>query len=41
MLFLYIMETTLNYVIKSLPAERQAKVENLAEELLEEVATLR
>lgn len=34
------MATTLDDVIKSLPAERQAKIEHLTEELLEEVATL-
>ncbi len=35
------MATTLDDVIKSLPLERQAKIEHLTEELVEEVATLR
>ncbi len=35
------MATTLDDVIKSLPPERQAKIEHLTEELVEEVATLR
>ncbi len=35
------MATTLDDVIKSLPPERQAKIERLTEELVEEVATLR
>ncbi len=35
------MATTLDDIIKSLPPERQAKIEHLTAELVEEVATLR
>ena len=35
------MATTLDDVIKSLPPERQARIERLTSELVEEVATLR
>lgn len=35
------MATTLDDIIKSLPPERQAKIEHLTEELVEEVTTLR
>lgn len=35
------MATTLDDIIKSLPLERQAKIHNLTEELVEEVTTLR